>query len=300
MKTLIRLIGNLIGLLSSLLAVAGASDQIATWSRWLATIHTYLGNPFAYLALTLFTSFVFALTWAEFIVERRITKSGGITRREFAARLAGWDRVSSFTVSQVAWLWVGLEPLEADTGGTAAHAALVRVSQDIAVGQLKPGETATDLKSAKLDRQQLVDYAIHVGEHPSFLFPHERGLAGIWLRICGRIAGTTVTLYEVRNQYLTKLSEWETGVGLWAVQNHMGYLDALKRARAELHQNLRAGVVQAIGKRERSGVVFDYEKIPKRSWKRLSFKNFSQTVSGERGESFVDLRLKFSDTKTVR
>ncbi len=108
MKAFLRSFGTFTGFVLNLLGAAGLSDQVATWARWLSVVHRYVGNPFIYLGLTVAGSLVLAFTWAEMLMARKLAKAGGVTRREFPAQLKHWDRVSSFTISQVAWLWVEL------------------------------------------------------------------------------------------------------------------------------------------------------------------------------------------------
>lgn len=292
MKALLRFLLSVFGFVLNLLAVAGLSDQVATWARWLSALHRYLGNPFIYFGLATSGFLVLTVTWAEVLAERKLARAGGITRREFPARLRHWDHISSFTVWQAAWLWAGLEPLAADITGTAAHAALRRLHQDIGAGWLaKEKASSSDIDSVMIDRQELVRYALEIAERPSFLFRHERGLRGLWRRLIKRATGRSISGHELRNQYLTTPSQLETGVAMWSHQNNVPALDAIKQCRDELHLKLTNGTAWAAGRRKIGGIAFDYEKIPKREWKHLTLQPYSNAAVGA-DEIFVDLRVR--------
>ena len=311
MRTLIRLLGNLIGCGLNLLGLVGGSDQVATWSSLLSTAHHYFGNPFVYLALTMSGSLVLAVTWADFITERKLSHAGGTTRREFRANLNHWDRVNSFTLAQLQWLWNDLEPQPPGqaTEGTQAFPTLRTFEENLSAGEIAGvSQVGEGWGQTVLSRQKLIDYALKFNQRPRFLFPDERHSSP--LRCLKKLFSKEVPYSEAIKYEYKDIMELEMHLYTYLrnqtsggdqKENVGGVLivdlsrddeeKLFQRVREAIRQAAWTGEQEAIGRRKQNGLYFAYEAIPSWKWEFIDLQYGTVSYFDEEYGS-VKLRVK--------
>lgn len=253
MRKVLRIIGNILGLALNFLGGIGSSDQMATWGQWFSDVHRILGSPWVYFPLTIGGSAVLAVAWGDYWKEVTLARAGGLTKREFPARFSNWDRVSVFQISDVAWLWVGLEPQDGGLVGTSALAVSHRLTED-------RKELGPD--SSRLDRQRLIDYAIKNRERPKFLFKQYRH---IWDRYRHQLRHRTIR-YEVAESEYRSMSEIDTAYFQLRSRSEMFDSSMPSQMQNFYSDQLLSGKWEAVGRLVIDGYSYEYEVIAPWKW----------------------------------
>ena len=281
MGQIIRHLLQIAGIIFDLIGLGGVSDDLTKWNEWLSNIHTATNEPYIYLPLFIIGNFLLALTWSYWLADLRIRKAGGSSGREFPAHFPNWDKVQNIAVWQSAWLWNGLEPQEGKSEGTPAYATFQRLKEDLGQGKIRNAEKIeSSWMWTRLNRQQLIDYALSINERPQFLFPCERKLA--LMRFLTRLTRRTVPYHQFKSYR-----------GLFELSYHLlpnGYSDEdMKILKEGILRDLRRGEIKVIGRRKENQLLWEYEKIPFYKWWGLKFTSFDR-AEGKMG-TYNDLRL---------
>lgn len=297
-------VAQIVGLVGSILPLLEASDR-----GWLLR---QLADPYIYFPSvglgTLITTFVWGGWWAE----HKIKSSGGYSRQEFPLRSLEWDRLDDFPVWQIAWLWKGLEPRMSDGGGVhpnaPAYSTFQVLKQHLNQQRFKGASQVNGTwLETRLSRQQLIDYALEIGDRPVFLFKFDRSR---WPFGFGerRIPHAEVTTYEplsnLRTDWLmasisienksrneseavfgtiANLARATSGVMRPLSQNHLAIVEAAIR------EKMVAGKWEMISRRKIGKLLYGYRKISQRE----VIKNVDVLVQQwSMDERYNDVRLR--------
>ena len=278
MRLALQILGSLIGLALGAVSLLGSSNQMAAAAPFL---HHWLGNPVIYLTAMASAIAVLSFTWADFIAERRIQKAGGVSKKEFAANYAHWDKLGSFLVWQVAWLWAELEPFSPETMQTKAYVFFRKITENLDGGLIPGvGQPATGWNDLLLTRQQLVDYAIAIRERPAFLFSEHRTLrTRLFHWVFGEIEAAQDEIASYKSIY-----DWQ----------FIGYQMSPRRNSIEVNTDLLAALrnkkAASIARPLINGIKFPYIKAPLRYWKDAKT-DWSFGIVNRRRE-YVDIRIR--------
>lgn len=241
----------------------------------------FLSNPWVNIPLAVIGTLIIAYTWGDALAEYRVQRAGGITKREFPARLKQWDKVKSFAVWQVAWLWNGLEPYNVETSGTLAYPTFRRLKEDLNAGAIKEAHQKDgSWKDTTISRQSLVDYAYKIDEFPTFLFPEER----TWL------SRQRARLFRDREVPPELLSDYRNIYHWYTAGQSMTPQMGIEQVREWIFGELKRGRMEAVGRPRRDGVDWPYVYIPQKCWKRLTF-DWADSVT-YKDRQYISIRLK--------
>ncbi|MBI2586147.1 MAG: hypothetical protein HYW28_09815 [Rhodospirillales bacterium] len=271
-------------------------------------LHGYVNDPTIYLSLILVGTLLIAYTGSIWISDFRLKHAGGISGREFEARLQHWDRIEKFTVWQTAWLWHGLEPQESKspTEGTPAYPAFRWLQECLKRGDFKDAAKVNNSWSwTILSRQELIDHALKTGERPKFLFSENRSA---FRRLIQKILDfrdvnfneaekwQSMSRFEYQvDQYLREQngeSDQEKSFDVAMLAARFGgdkFEDRWKRKNALIRNLMWLGEYEAIGRRLKNNLCFEYERIPAWQWEfiEISFPGLKYI-----NECFQDVRVR--------
>lgn len=272
----LRCLGFVLGLALEIAGLLGASNNSGT-----SPVISLFEHPWVYIPAVALGTLVLAHTWGEALAEHRISTAGGISKKEFRAKFSEWDKISSFQVWQIAWLWIDLEPFDLETRQTAAYPAFRRLKEHLDAGMV-PGANAlpTGWRDVSLTRQQLVDYAYKIKERPKFLFREQRG----W---CSHIAHRL----NASNEIAAPEREYQSIYDWYSIGHQMTPPLSADQVRAQLISSLRQGKAEAIGRPRRNGIDWSYVKMSRRMWKNIEF-DWADSVKCHHLE-FVSIRVKY-------
>lgn len=275
----------LFGPVIQVIGLLGAVVPAQTQEGIVAFLLNTLASPYVFIPTILSGTAATTLAYGALWAEHKLKTAGGVTKREFPARFDNWNKVTNFPVWQVAWLWSGLEPQSSDTKseGTAAYPAFMKLKEDLDKGRIKDAQmTGDSWCGTTLSRQQLIDYALEIGECPKFLFPSKRKLPSSWLQFdwfLRRVSKGELFAYQKIHELHMYLYSHFTDQGQEVPFSEFDEL---------LRKQLEAGNWKAIGRREENGLLFQFEKIPKRQWKSLKL---SYGSASSKCASFRDVRI---------
>ena len=241
----------------------------------------YVFIPFVVVG-TIITTIVYGSLWAE----HKLKVAGGTTGKEFPSNLDSWDKVQNFPVWQVAWLWSDLEPqaTDAKTEGTNAYPTFRKLKEDLNNGHVKGAEKIDDSWLwTTLSRQQLIDYALDIGEQPKFLFPEQRE----W--VLSRVVRSWLSKELPHDKIHEYQSISEVNFGIYSYFSEKGQQVSTTDLDQTMQKWLVNGEWEAIGRRDRDGLLFHYEKISKKQWKKLRFDFVGASTDGI---SYREIRLR--------
>ena len=285
MEFIVKLIGSILGPALQLLGLLGVIIPSQTQEQILSPLVSNLASPCVFIPCvvvgTIATTIFYGSLWAE----HKLKTAGGITKREFPPNLGRWDKVKNFTVWQASWLWGDLEPQAGNTNteGTNAYPIFRKLKEDLKNGLVK-GATKINgsWRETTLSRQQFIDYSFVVGEKPRFLFFDQRG----WVV---RRKIRTLFRRDVPNK---EALEWRTlnsiQIGYYSYFTDLGQQVSITDINEIILNSLKSGERKAIGRKEVNGLLFHYERIPKRLWKKLKIESL-EAVAGE--VIYRDIRL---------
>lgn len=223
--------------------------------------------------------------WAD----HRINTAGGLTRREFLARYKNWDPIREFTIWQVSWLWVDLEPQTSTepTEGTPAYPTFRWIKENLDSGKIPGAEKINDRWLwTNLSRQQLIDFALEVNARPKFLFPEERRswpLPSIAKWIRNEVPHNEVSSYQSLYTFLVEL---QVNLENFGYRNQ----DLLSSNIYPVIRNwLKNGQYQAIGRNKKNGYKYYYIHIPSWHWEDMEIL-WDRCVFGK--HEYVDVMVK--------
>jgi hypothetical protein len=269
-----------VGLLLELIGFFGQQDSlrqlieaipVAAWAYnpWVAGIFMILGTG------------VICLVYGDWYFEHRLARSGGFKGKEYPARFENWDRISAPAVWQIAWLWENLEPQGEGSDGTPAYPRFQKLKEDLNNGVIKDVAPAGDSwTQTKIERQKLIDYAFEIGERPAFLFRDQR--IPIPIRIVKE-------LFRKRRTFSPDIAR--NHVRIWDIQlaNYEEYKENMEELKSKIQKELIDGSWLAIGRRKIDGLLYDYEKIPRRNWRIYDLNSFDDRNRAE--NYYDDIRL---------
>lgn len=264
----VKLVGRILGPVLQVLGLLGSAVPAQTQEGLMAALLNILAFPYVYIpsiiAGTMFTTMVYGSLWAEY----KLNTAGGLLKREFQADLANWDKVQSFPIWQVAWLWNDLEPQASDSQleGTKAYPTYRRLKEDLDSDKIKDAQKVLESwRWTTLSRQQLIDYALNTGEEPRFLFPKQHNVAFVrWIMslfsnvIPHSQTGEYQSVSDLRFSFYSHFTDKGQQINISDIDE-------------EIQKWLLSGQWEAIGRRVHNSLLFHYEKIPKKKWKVLSF-----------------------------
>jgi hypothetical protein len=304
MRSAIFILGNLATVLLAVIGVAAGDDQLATWAHWLTVLHDH---QWATLGILLLAALIFAFTWSEFLAERKVEKAGGRTKKEFPFKRE-WRKVKNFPIWQVAWLWCDLEPYSEKTDLTPAYATFRKLKEDLAGGFLEDAkkDKTGSWMGTTFSRQQLIDYAIKIGERPRFLFyqlplAHKIALA-FGIRPADPDNYRTISSRQLDYFACFQGQQPKAAAGTWqetiaSIKTPVPSTPApnpLELARGEIRRALVAGELDGIARREIGGLFFYFERIPMWAWKRVEW---DYVGFRWRGRSYEHLMLRQTTTE---
>ncbi len=286
MEFAVKFIGRILGPVMQAIGLSGVVIPAQTQEGIVYTLLNSLVSPYVFIPFvvvgTIITTTVYGSLWAE----HKLKVAGGTTGKEFPSNLDSWDRVQNFPVWQVAWLWSDLEPQASDvkTEGTNAYPTFRKLKEDLNNDRIKDAKKVNDSWLwTTLSRQQLIDYALGIGEQPKFLFPEQRG----W------------TLFRVARSWLSKELPYDKIYDFESISDlrtsmYSYFLDKGQQVSgAGLDQVIQKWLVdgewEAIGRRDRGGLLFCYEKISNKQWKKLRLDFVGASADGI---SYRDIRLR--------
>ncbi len=265
---------------------------MAAWSNLFSVAHRYFGNPFIYLPVTLIGCLILAATWGEGFAHWKISRAGGITKKEFPAHLRQWRDVQNFPTWQLAWLWNDLEPQKGDTEGTTAYATFRLLKEHLDKGYIK-GAARIDGSwlETPLSRQQLIDYALKIGARPKFLFFRRHSWIG---NFYFKLAHQVVQPSEV-NGYM-ELSNFT--LSLYGYLKEHGQENNFTAEKEKFFRNeFLNGNWIAIGRLKIDGYLYEHEIIPQWKWE---FFESAWAGANLGGDEFSDVRIKQKKKKGDR
>lgn len=277
----------LVGIVLDLIGIGGVNDDIASWGRVWAKYHEFVSNPIVLVALFAIGNGLIIISATQWLTGRQIAKAGGLTKREFPVRLENWDRVQSFPVWQIAWLWNDLEPHGSDKGmaeGTPAYSAFRFLKEHLSQGlidgvQKRDGSWAW----ANIERQQLIDYALLLDDFPKFLFPIARRF---WpIRLLRRLSRNEI---PYRNLVLYQdLSEFENEITERLSKSNNTVLTS------DVWSTIKTWIgcqeFEAVGRRKSRGLLYQYEIIPWWKWEYMQ-RNFHGVQWAD--EIYFDVKVR--------
>lgn len=178
-ELLAKFCGRILGPILQALGLVGAAIPPPVQEGILKTLLTYAADPFFFVPSAIIGTVLTTVLWGELWAERKIKLAGGLSKQEFPVSVEEWDRIFGFTVWQAAWLWRDLQPRMGDTEGvhpnSPAYPTYRTFKEHLELGVIENVKQVNGSWFAtELSRQQLIDYALLMGDWPKFLFQNER------------------------------------------------------------------------------------------------------------------------------
>lgn len=255
---------HIAGVALDAIAIAGVQGSVTAWIQHKGAADL-ISDPYVAVALMVVGNALIAGVWAQWISSWRLKRIGGETGREFPARLRNWDKVPKFTTWQMAWLWNDLEPQDSDqkAEGTAAYPTFRKIKEDLDGNLIKgAAKQNNSWMWATLDRQQIIDYCLTIGERPKFIFVHERKNF-LW-----RIRRLAYWMHVPFNKDLVHKKMSDLHQEMYRIEHAAGTVHngTIREIEEEILFHLRYGRLKAAGRRKIDGFLWDYEKIPRFFW----------------------------------
>ena len=263
-------------LILALIPGPGVSELLAAWNENFAFVHTALQNPVIYAVVFLLAVALLVMVATDVLVERRLARAGGITKREFPTDVTLWKGVQSFSLRDAIWLWHGLSPNGGSFENTQVAPTFGLLEEALNEGALGKELTPIDgdwLKT-KLSRQQLVDLAMKVGQAPRFLVPKQKRKARVDPSLDQRGYESIAFIEYGAYQNAQKIDPSVTK-------------DAVA---AEVRQALMRGDWEAIGRERVDGILYPFERLPRKFWRRAR-RDFYRVHVGARVFEDVKMRM---------
>ena len=244
-------------------------DEVRNW------IYTFLTNYYGQGIATYTGVLLLSLCIAEEITKQQIKKLDGNRKANFIE----WDKVQKISVWQVAWLWQDLEPQDKNPVGGAAYPVFQWLKEALEKKLIKNAEQVNDSWiESRLNRQDLVDYAIKKGERPKFLYPNQRKF---WLI-------KFLKNFIDKNGLIGNATDY-LGVSQYYMALHENM--TVTEVNAQLMADIKIGKATAIGRPKRDGIFWQHELIPKNKIDEVSGLNFFY------GADYSDIKIKYRKTK---
>lgn len=202
---------------------------------------------------------------------------------QMAAQFDVWDELPALKTWQVAWLWNGWEPSSEIVSGKPCYPRYRCMEEHLDAGMIANAvQKNGSWKDAELARQDLVDYAIALGERPQFLFPEERQWFSRELHKFQKrdVEPSSVEEYETYSDAKLELFKFLQIINSEAVAQ-------------EVVSAMRSGNCEGIARRQSGGVTFGFERIPQYAWRTLKI-DWLGNVTGKK-TAYCDLRVKFKE-----
>lgn len=287
LRTPVQILLNIVGFVLNFIGLAGVPEDVQKWGEAMTKLHSYVNDPIVYLPLMFVGTLLIAVTWALWISGYRLKRAGGITGREWAANFTLWDKVRSFPIWQVSWLWNDLEPQSEETQGTSAYPTFRRLKEHLDQGLIEGLQRIQgSWLNATPPRQLLIDYALKINERPKFLFPKER--SPYLIRKIAEWFRNEVAQEEIKEYRDFSTLEFNLATHLVEEGENEPHL----KAWSTMKFWLESGEYEAIGRRRDNDMFYHYERIPQWKWEHMD-KRFGSIRWGR--EEYINVMVRRID-----